>query len=68
MNCFLVPDLAILLQTQVFADFTEYLPSLNRTLCGLLPCDSLGDNIVMTQFPYRMFMMDSRPKMDLRKN
>lgn len=68
MNCFLVPDLAILLQTQVFPDFTEYLPSLNRALCGLLPCDSLGDNIVMAQFPYRMFRMDSRLKMDLRKN
>lgn len=27
----------------------------------------LGGNIVMTQFPYRMSRMDSRPKMDLRK-
>lgn len=62
MNCFLVPDLAILLQTQVFADFTEYLPSLNRTLCGLPPCDSLGDDIVMTQFPYRMFRWTQDPR------
>lgn len=64
MNCFLVPDLEILLQTQVFPDFIEYLPSLNRTLCGLLP---LGGNVVMTQFPYRMPRLDLKPVMDLTK-
>lgn len=62
IKCFLVPDLEILLQTQVFPDFTRYLPALNGTVLRLLQCDSLGDDTVI-QSPCMMTKMDPRPKM-----